>query len=484
MIDLLIEGCTIIDGSGASRFDADVAVQDSRIVAIGPDLKVEAKRVIDARGLILAPGFIDCHTHDDTSVTSLESIRPKMLQGVTTVIAGNCGLSAAPLTRKNVPPPLDILSLTCPGFPSFRDFLDSVEGVGPYVNAAFLVGHTTLRVQAMERLDREAGSTEIARMRAMVDEALAAGAFGVSTGTYYPPAGAATVDEIARVCAGLDADIHVLASHLRDEGDHIIAAIDEAIAVADRVGVQLVISHHKLAGVANHGRSAETLPYLEKAGRNRPLCMDCYPYEASSTMLSSATASAASSVLVAWSKPHPEFNGRDLDLIAAERGISRTQAADLAAPGGGIFFLMSAADVRAIATHPLTMIGSDGLPHDLHPHPRLWGTFPRLMGRLARDEKWLTLEAAVHKVTGMPAQRFHLPLRGCIRVGYAADMVLFDADRIADNATYEKPCMPPDGIASVFINGQEVVKDGTVTQVRAGNVLRSKSHRPEHGASR
>lgn len=481
MIDLLIEGGTIIDGSGAGRFEADVAVQGSRIVAIGPRMKVEARNVIDARGLILAPGFIDCHTHDDTSVTALKSIRPKMLQGVTTVIAGNCGLSAAPLTKKNVPPPLDILSLTCPGFPSFRDFLDSVENLGPYVNTGFLVGHTTLRVQVMDDLGREASPIEASHMCAMVDEALAAGAFGISTGTYYPPASAATVDEISLVCARLNPDAHVLASHLRDEGSHIVAAIDEAIAIADRVGVPLVISHHKLAGIANHGRSAETLPYLENAEKIRPLCMDCYPYEASSTMLSAATASAASSVLIAWSKPHPEFNGRDLDAVAMEQGLTRAQTADMLAPGGGIYFSMSAKDVRAIATHRLTMVGSDGLPHDMHPHPRLWGTFPRLLGRLVRDEKWLTLEAAVHKVTGMPAQRFHLAQRGYVRVGYAADLVLFDADRIIDNATYEQPCMPPNGIERVFINGQEIVKNGAVAPVRAGKVLRSKSYVPEGG---
>lgn len=484
MFDLLIQGGTIIDGSGAPRYDADVAIQDGRIVAIGQGMNVETKRIVDARGLILAPGFIDCHTHDDTSVTELDSIRPKIMQGVTTVIAGNCGLSAAPLTKVNVPPPLDILNLRNAGFARFGDFLDSVERNGSYVNAAFLVGHTTLRVETMDDLACEAGPEQVARMRTMVDESLSAGAFGVSTGTYYPPARAATIDEIALVCADLRADAHVLASHLRDEGEQIIAAIDEAIAIADRVGVPLVISHHKLAGVSNHGRSAETLPYLENAERMRPLCMDCYPYDASSTMLSAETASKANRVLISWSKPHPEFNGLDLDAVAAERGISRAQAASLASPGGGIFFTMSTQDVRAIATHRMTMIGSDGLPHDLNPHPRLWGTFPRLLGRLARDEGWFALESAVHKITGMVAQQFRLTQRGYIRAGFAADLVLFDADRIIDTATYDKPNTPPEGIESVFINGKEVLHKGHLKQVRAGEVLRSKSYVQKNGGER
>jgi N-acyl-D-amino-acid deacylase len=473
VLDLLIQGGTVIDGSGAPRFDADVAVQAGRIVAIGLPLELPARRRIDARGLVVAPGFIDCHTHDDTAVTAHDAIRPKLLQGVTTVIAGNCGLSAAPLTRHEVPPPLDILDRRGFGHADFGAFLDAVQAAGPYVNCGFLVGHTTLRVQTMKALDRPANEREIAAMRELLDAALAAGALGASIGTYYPPAAAADAYEIVAVCRPLRPDRHMLAVHLRDEGDHVLEAIDEALAIATQLGVPLVISHHKLAGVANHGRSRETLERLAGAARLQPVCLDCYPYEASSTMLSAANAEVASRVTVAWSQPYSEFAGRDLDEIAAELGIGRGAAARLASPGGGIYFTMDPRDVRAIASHPLAMIGSDGLPHDRHPHPRLWGTFPRLLGRLARDEGWFPLETAVHKATGLTAQRFGLHGRGRVAAGAAADLVLFDPLQLIDAATYEQPTLPPVGIATVIINGVAVVEAGEIAALPHGQVLRA-----------
>lgn len=472
MIDLLIEGGTVVDGSGAPRVLADVAVEAGRIMAVGTNLDVKARQRVDARGMVIAPGFIDCHTHDDCAVTRLDAIRPKLMQGVTTVIAGNCGLSAAPLTRAEVPPPLDLLDVREFGNASFAGFLRSVEDAGPYVNCGFLVGHTTLRVEAMHDLDRAAAAAEIAAMRELAREALDAGALGVSIGTYYPPAAAATADEIVAVCEAMRPAHHVLAAHLRDESDKILEAIDEALAIAGRLGVTLVISHHKLSGAANHGRSRQTLPHIAHAARRRSVCMDCYPYDASSTVLLAKSANDARRVIVAWSAPHPEFSGRDLDDIAAERGLDRYAAAELAAPGGGIYFSMDMADVRAIVSHPLAMIGSDGLPHDRHPHPRLWGTFPRVIGRYARDEGWFPLEQAVHKMTGMTAQRFGLTDRGRVAPGMAADLTVFDPLRILDVATYEKPNQPPLGIELVIVNGEIVVNRGEVAARPAGRVLR------------
>jgi N-acyl-D-amino-acid deacylase len=472
MIDLLIEGGTVVDGTGAPRVLADVAVEAGRIAAVGTGLGAEARQRIDARGQVVAPGFIDCHTHDDCAVTRLESIRPKLLQGVTTVIAGNCGLSAAPLTRNDPPPPLDLLDVRGFGHASFAGFLQAVEQAGPFVNCGFLVGHTTLRVQTMRDLNRAADDNEIAAMREMAKEALDAGALGVSLGTYYPPAAAATADEIVAVCRAMRPAHHVLASHIRDEGAKIVEAIDEALDIAGRLGVTLVISHHKLAGFANHGRSKETLPHIASAAKRGSVCMDCYPYDASSTVLLAKSASDARRVIVAWSAPHPEFSGRDLDEIAAGLGLDRQAAADVAAPGGAIYFSMDMADVRAIASHPLTMIGSDGLPHDRHPHPRLWGTFPRVIGRYARDEGWFPLEQAVHKMTGMTAQRFGLKDRGRIAPGMAADLTVFDPERILDAATYEKPDQPPLGIELVIVNGEIAVNRGEVAATPAGQVLR------------
>jgi N-acyl-D-amino-acid deacylase len=299
-----------------------------------------------------------------------------------------------------------------------------------------------------------------------------AGAVGVSLGTYYPTASAATADEIVAICKPMKSGYHVLAVHLRDEGNRVIEAIDEALDIAGRLSVTLVVSHHKLSGASNHGRSKETLSHLAAAARSKSVCMDCYPYDASSTMLMAKSVNDARRVTVAWSTPHPEFSGRDLDEIAAEQGTNRSGAADLAAPGGGIYFSMDMADVRAIISHPLAMVGSDGLPHDIHPHPRLWGTFPRVIGRYARDEKWFPMETAVHKVTGLPAQRFGLTQRGRVAPGLAADFTVFDADRILDVATYEKPNQPPLGIEFVIMNGKVVVEKGELSPEPAGQVLR------------
>ncbi len=472
MYDLIIRGGTVVDGSGAPRFRADVAVQDGRIAVIGPDLPVAARRVIDARDRIVTPGFIDCHTHDDTAVTSLSHMLPKLLQGVTTVIAGNCGIGAAPFTRVAAPPPLDLLDRRQIDTRSFAGFVDEVARQGLQVNIAYLAGLTTIRAEVMDDTGRAATADEIARMRALLADALQAGAIGASVGTYYPPARAADVDEVVAVCADLDPARHLIAAHLRDEGDKVLESMEEAVNMAGRLAVPLVISHHKLLGVANHGRSAQTLARLDEYARLQPVCMDCYPYAASSTMLDPAKADAATSVQVAWSTPYPEHAGRDLDEVAAHWQCTRAAAALRLAPGGAIYFSMSMQDVRAILSHPLTMVGSDGLPHDACPHPRLWGSFPRVLGRLVREERWLSLEAAVHKMTGLPAQRFALPGRGALVVGACADLVVFDEHRVLDVASYASPRQAPCGIEWVVLNGQVKVEAEEVAVAACGQLIR------------
>lgn len=471
--DWLIRGATVVDGSGAPAFAADVAMADGRILAVGQGLDCNAAQVLDATGLTLAPGFIDSHTHDDTAVCSLDAIRAKLLQGVTTVVAGNCGISAAPLTRPNAPAPLDLLDKRWFRFSRFADFLTEVEKVGPHLNVAYLVGHTALRVQVMPVLTRAASDGEAAQMAELLHEALEAGAIGASLGTYYPPAQAATADEIVAVCSPLEAARHRLTVHLRDEGDHVMDALKEADSIAARLGVPLVLSHHKLAGQPNHGRSKETLAFIEGVAKLRPVCMDCYPYEASSTMLLVKFAEVSRRVLVAWSDPHPEFAGHDLDDIARLWDCSRKEAVQRLSPGGATYFSMDAADVRAILSHPLAMVASDGLPHDRNPHPRLWGTFPRVLGRLARDQGWFSLEVAVHKMTGLPAQRFGLHDRGVIREGACADLVLFSAGEVLDVADYASPQQPSRGIEKVFVNGQLKVDQGRIGAMAHGRILRT-----------
>lgn len=471
-VDWLIRGATVMDGTGAAGYVADVAIARDRIVRIGSEFECDAREVVDARGLALAPGFIDPHTHDDTAVCSLDAIRAKLLQGVTTVVVGNCGISAAPLTRDRVPPPLDLLDRRWFRFTRFADFLAEVERVGPHVNAAYLVGHTALRVQVMPELTRAASAAEAAHMAELLQEGLRAGAVGASIGTYYPPAQAADVEEIVAVCQPLDPARHRLAVHLRDEADAVMEALREADEIARRLRVPLVLSHHKVLGRRNHGRSAETLAYVEAVATGRAVCMDCYPYEASSTMLMPQNAESAERVLVSWSDPHPEFAGWDLDDVASRLGCSRGEAAQRLSPGGATYFLMDPADVRAILSHPLTMVASDGLPHDRNPHPRLWGTFPRVLGRLARDQGWFSMEMAVRKMTAMAAQRFGLHGRGVVREGAYADLVLFRADEVLDRADYASPMRPSQGIHKVFVNGVLKVDAGRIAAMPNGAVLR------------
>jgi N-acyl-D-amino-acid deacylase len=357
-------------------------------------------------------------------------------------------------------------------FDSFADYFAALEAQPPAVNLAALVGHTSLRVVAMQALDRAADRIEITRMQALVQEALHAGALGVSTGTYYAPASAATADEIRAVCEPLRGTCALIASHIRDEGEHVLESMGEAMAIAHALGVRQVISHHKVVGRANFGRSRETLALLDQARQGSDVCQDCYPYTASSTVLRRDTARQASRTLIAWSKARPDAAGRYLDELAAEHRLDIDAMIDALQPAGAIYFSMDEADVERILAHPQTMVGSDGLPHDTFPHPRLWGAFPRVLGHYARERKLFSLETAVHKMTGLPASRFGLQGRGLVRPGFAADLVVFDPERVIDAATFAQPLRPAIGIHSVYVNGTLAWHDGAGTGARAGRVLR------------
>jgi N-acyl-D-amino-acid deacylase len=471
--DLLLRHAILFDGSGAVPRPADVAISAGRIVAVGALGGDRASQVVDLHGLALAPGFIDVHTHDDRLLLSDPSMAPKLSQGVTTVITGNCGISLAPLgTREPVPP----LNLVADGpserFDSFAAYFAALEERPPAINLAALVGHTTLRAVAMQALDRAADGSEIARMQALVQEALQAGALGVSTGTYYAPASAATADEIRAVCEPLRGTGALIASHIRDEGERVLQSMTEVMSIANALGVRQVISHHKVVGSANFGRSRETLALLDRARLSGDVCIDCYPYTASSTVLRRDTTHQASRTLVAWSKAQPAAAGRDLDELAREQGLPIDRMIDALQPAGAIYFSMDAADVERILAHPQTMIGSDGLPHDTFPHPRLWGAFPRVLGHYGRERKLFSLETAVHKMTGLPAARFGLQGRGLVRPGSAADLVVFDPERVIDAATFAQPLRPAIGIDRVYVNGRLAWQDGTGTGARTGQVLR------------
>src|SRR6267142_990427 len=470
--DLLIRNATVIDGTRAPRFEADIGVSSGKISWIGK-LKEKGEIEIDASGKIAAPGFIDAHTHDDRLMLSAPDMAPKVSQGVTTVIAGNCGCSLAPAPngmRRPVTPPLDLLDDAGDWFrfATFRDYVDELAAHPPATNCALLVGHTMLRVQTMDHLERAASRSEIARMRELADEALEAGALGVSTGLYYEPANAAPTEEVVGVCRPLAKRKGLYVTHMRDEGDNVLASLEETFRIGRELGVQVVISHHKGAGAANHGRSEETLPLIEARMKSQRIALDCYPYCASSTILSASRASVASKTLVTWSKPHPEVAGMSLDDIRGEMKLSIEQLL----PAGAIYFSMDEADVQRILAFEHTMIGSDGLPHDASPHPRLWGTFPRVLGHYARGLGLFPLETAVHKMTGLTARTFGLKDRGVLKSGMAADITVFDAGEIDEAATFAKPIQPARGIDSVIVNGAVVWREGKPTGARPGRVLR------------
>lgn len=474
MFDCLISGGTVIDGTRAPRFDADVGIVDGRIAAVGALRRQPARQVIDATGRIVAPGFIDAHTHDDLAVLTTPALPFKVSQGVTTVVTGNCGISGAPWRDGCAnPPPLDLME-RCgrTSHERFADYLAALKGEPAAVNVAALVGHTTLRALHMAALDRPATAAEVAAMAHDVAEALAAGAIGLSTGTFYPPAAAATADEIIAVAEPLRGGAGLYATHMRDEGDHVMAALEETLAIGRALDCPVVISHHKVAGRANHGRSPQTLVRIDEAMRCQCLALDCYPYNAGSTMIRTDSAMLAERVIINTSLPHPECNGRDLADIAHEWGVGLEEAAHRLRPGSAIYFMMAEADVQRILAFDATMVGSDGIPMGDSPHPRLWGTFPRVLGHYSRDLGLFPLETAVWKMSGLTARNFGLDDRGTLAVGQAADLVVFDADRVADRATYTAPTQAAQGIDWVFVNGVPAWRNGQSTGAMAGQVLR------------
>jgi N-acyl-D-amino-acid deacylase len=471
--DLLIRGGTVIDGTKAPRFTADVAVQDGRIAAIGDLKEADARSVVDAAGLVVAPGFIDSHTHDDQALLSQPDMSFKVSQGVTTVIGGNCGISAAPLKQDmELPMPLNLLE-TPSGerFTSFAAYFDALRRTPSTVNVAALVGHSTLRAVTMDSLDRPATDAEIARMQAHVQEALDAGAIGMSTGTFYPPAVKATTEEIIEVGRPLTSRNGLYVTHMRDESSRVMEALDETFRIGRELGIAVVVSHHKVQNKPNFGRSHETLPFIRETMKQQKVCLDCYPYTAGSTMIRTDRGMLDGRVLIASSVPHPEMAGRDLGSIAQEWGVEESEAARRLQPGTAIYFLMDENDVQRILAFDDTMIGSDGIPLGEKPHPRLWGTFPRVLGHYSRDVSLFPLETAVWKMTGLTAKNFGLQGRGTIAQGNHADLVVFDPVTIRDAATYEDPTRPAEGIHSVFVNGELSWQRGRHSGARAGQVI-------------
>jgi N-acyl-D-amino-acid deacylase len=472
--DTLIRNASVLDGTGSPAVTADVAVAGDRILAVGPSLRYDVKAVVEANGLTLAPGFIDVHTHDDTSVIRTPAMLPKLSQGVTTVIVGNCGISAAPVHLRGKPPdPMNLLGdASAFRYPTFADYVAGIAAACPAVNVGSLVGHTALRNNHMDTLDRVATKAEIAAMRAQLQSSLDAGALGLSTGLAYLSAISASTDEVMELAEPLAAAGAVYTTHLRSETEAVMHAMEEAFAIGRHARVPVIVSHLKCAGMANWGRSDELLRALEAAAGKQDVGCDCYPYAAGSSTLDLRQVDERVKITITWSTSCPEVAGRSLAEIAEQWQVTQREAARRLQPAGAIYHSISEQDMQRILVHPMTMIGSDGLPHDPRPHPRLWGTFPRVLGHFCRERQLFPLPQAVHKMTQMPAQRFGLPDRGVIREGCFADLVLFDPATIIDNATYADPIRTSHGIQGVWVNGVLSYKTDGPTGERCGRFIR------------
>ena len=499
--DVIVRNGTVLDGTGAAGVRADVAIVGNRIVRVSPTPldPAEAARVIDANGLIVAPGFIDLHTHLEP-LLQLPGAESHVRQGVTLALGGPDGGGPWP----------------------FGAYLDTADRAGLGINVAYLAGHNTIRRQVMGTENRAPTDAELARMRAMVAQAMGDGAFGLSTGLRYVPGYYSKLDEIVALSEEAAKRNGIYTSHLREEGVGLLDGVAEALEIGRRAKIPVVLTHHKAIGRQGWGKSVVTLAMVDSARKaGTDVMIDQYPYTASFTGLDvlvppwalsggaeglrkrladpalkdSITRGIIDLVLndrgggdlrrvqfaiVTWDR---SLQGRTLHDWAVQRGMPSTpeSAATLILEGvlkggaGMVYHVIDEADVKRIMAHPQTMIASDGRLTKLGdgvPHPRNYGTFPRVLGRYVRDEKVLTLEQAVHKMTGMPAARLGLRNRGCVRAGCVADLTIFDAAKVTDVGTFTDPHHYPQGIPWVLVNGEPVIADGVFTAARPGRVVR------------
>jgi N-acyl-D-amino-acid deacylase len=491
--DLHIKNGEVVDGTGAPRFKADVIVDKGKIIGVfcpdNEDIRdksenhflsnFKAKKVINAEHKVVSPGFIDVHTHDDDNVFKDPSLASKISQGVTTCIAGNCGISLAPFSFKGtVPAPIALLGKSDVfNYPRIKDYIDKFKSNPSTVNVALLTGHSMLRVEAMNGdFDRPANSEEISKMIDKLEVAIQDGSIGLSTGLAYPAANAAPTQEIIELTKILPKYDAIFTTHMRNEAVDVIKSVKETIEITNTSNVRTVISHHKCAGRSNWGKSKQTLKLIEEAKQNNFLDLDCYPYTASSTMLLKDFVKRADKVLVTWSDNFPDVSGQDLNDLAKQFGCNIDEAIDKLYPAGAIYFQMGDEDLNRILEFPGTMIGSDGIPGDRHPHPRLWGTFPRVLGKYSREMQLFSLEEAIYRMTGRSASVFGLENRGVIEVGAFADIVIFNPETVIDKASYENPKLHSEGIDKVFVNGDIVWENNISTNLRPGMFLSGKCY--------
>jgi len=538
LFDVIIKDGKIIDGSGNPWFNRDVGIKNGKIAKIGRLAHSEAEKIIDAKGYVVCPGFIDMHSHSDLSVFFNPKLESTIRQGITTLVVGNCGISLAPinpemkdLLMKEISSFLPICEELEMDWIKFDEYLSRLEEIGVSANIATLVGHGTVRIAAMGLEDRDPARKEMEEMKSLVAEAMEAGAFGLSTGLIYPPGTYSKTDEIIELCKVVAKYGGIYASHIRSERAGLIEAVKEALTIGEKAKIPVEISHHKAAGRSNWGKTVETLKLMEeaRAGGVDVTC-DQYPYNAGMTSLATLLppwireggidkmlerlrnpeererareemrqSSKEWENLVAdcgWeniyvsavsSDKNKPLEGKSLAEIAKIRGKDEfTVLCDLLIEEKGrvaiILFIMDKDDIRRVMRSRLQMVGTDcwaSAPYGIlrvgKPHPRFYGTYPRILGRYVREEGVLTLEEAVRKMTSLPAQRLGLMDRGLLRPGMWADIVIFDPDRVIDKATYQNPHQYPEGIEYVLVNGKIVVEKREHKGIPAGKILRCKN---------
>ena len=452
-----------------------------RIKAIGDVNQFEASHKIDAEGNVVAPGFIDCHTHDDRVLLDDPQMAFKVTQGVTTVIAGNCGISLAPFNSNNdweMPVPMSLLGNKKDyKFSSFSDYIKTFECSPPAINAAFLCGHNTLRAEAMDgQIGRSATQNEIGKMCESVTEAVNAGAIGLSSGLMYPAGIQAPTSEVSALAATVGRFGGVYTTHLRDEAENLVASVEEAAEIGRAGDLPVILSHHKVTGSSNWGGTQNSLRRIEQLAEGQIIHFDVYPYTASATSLMPDRLSIAEKILVVSSDGFPDKAGQYLKDIALDWNLTEVESAEKLSPAQAIYFAMDEEDVQRVLSHCRAMIGSDGIPGTDAPHPRLWGTFPRVLGHYSRDLGLFDLETAVHKMTGLTAGVFGFVDRGVLRKGAIADITVFNPEIIIDRASFKKPTQEAYGILYVIVGGEIILERGLQNVTCPGKVVTREVH--------
>jgi len=483
-VDLALRGVRIIDGTGAPAFEGDVAIDGDRIASVGAPAG-PARREIDGHQLVLAPGFVDVHTHDDGAFVIHPGLEFKVAQGCTSLVIGNCGFSAMPATPGTAPGG-GIFGGLVAQWSDLAGYRDAVHAARPACNAMALVGHNTVRTAVMGHDRRAPTGAELAAMRAHVADAMEQGACGFSSGLVYVPGRYSATDELIALTEMVAPFGGLYATHMRNEGERLLQSVEETLTIAREAGVAAHISHHKSAGTANWGRVGDSLALVDAANNDGgDVTLDVYPYTAGSGRmieyfnLDDIDVSLAAVIRLATCPAFPEYEGQMLTDVAEREHVALDDLVRriLTAPGGDrticIHFVIDEGDIETNLRHPRMMIGSDGIPELRgQPHPRLFGTFPRVLAEYVRNRHVITLEDAVQRMTSMSCARFGLAERGEIRAGWFADLVLFDPDVIADTATYDKPKQEPVGVELVIVNGQVTYEGRRHTGAGAGRVLR------------